>query len=113
MPDLDEAPHPSETATVAVADVEGSTPLLERLGEARFDAALAAYEQILRRLLADHGGVEETAVGDGHTCSFRSARAAVGWAVALQRSVPSEDVPFMVRIGLHTGDVERRDGRPY
>jgi DNA-binding NarL/FixJ family response regulator/class 3 adenylate cyclase len=113
MPDLDEAPHPSETATVAVADVEGSTPLLERLGEARFDAALASYERVLRGLLADHGGVEETAVGDGHTCSFRSARAAVAWAVALQRSVPSEEVPFKVRIGLHTGDVERRDGRPY
>jgi DNA-binding NarL/FixJ family response regulator/class 3 adenylate cyclase len=113
MPDRDEAPHETETATVAVADVEGSTPLLERLGEARFDAALAAYEQVLHGLLAEHGGVEEASAGDGHTCSFRSARAAIGWAVALQRSVPSAEVPFKVRIGVHTGDLERREGRPY
>jgi len=111
MPDLDEAPHEIKTATVVVADVEGSTPLLERLGEARFGAALAAYERLLRDLLAEHGGEEEASAGDGHMCAFASARAALAWAVALERAVPCADVPFKVRIGVHTGDLERRGGR--
>jgi DNA-binding NarL/FixJ family response regulator/class 3 adenylate cyclase len=103
----------TETVTVAVADVEGSTPLLERLGEARYDAALAAYERLLRDLLAEHGGEEETSAGDGHMCAFGSARAALAWAVGLERAVPCADVPFKVRIGVHTGDLERRGGRLY
>jgi DNA-binding NarL/FixJ family response regulator/class 3 adenylate cyclase len=112
MPDV-EAPREFQTGTVAVADVEGSTPLLERLGEARYHAALAAYERLLRDLLAEHGGAEETSAGDGHTCTFGSARAALAWAVALERAVPCADVPFKVRIGVHTGDLERRGGRLY
>jgi DNA-binding NarL/FixJ family response regulator/class 3 adenylate cyclase len=102
-----------ETTTVAVADVEGSTPLLERLGESRYGAALAAYEELLSALLAEHGGVQEISAGDGHICSFRSARAALAWAVALERALPSPQIPFKVRIGVHSGDLERRDGRLY
>jgi DNA-binding NarL/FixJ family response regulator/class 3 adenylate cyclase len=113
MPDGFGLSKETQTVTVAVADVEGSTPLLERLGEARFDAALAAYERLLRELLGQHGGAEETSAGDGHTCAFDSVRAALAWAVALERAVPCADVPFKVRIGVHTCDLERRDGRLY
>jgi DNA-binding NarL/FixJ family response regulator/class 3 adenylate cyclase len=113
MPDTAGPPQQTQTVTVAVADVEGSTPLLERLGEARFDAALEAYEQLLHGLLAEHGGAEETSAGDGHTCTFRSARAALTWAVALERAVPSPGVPFKIRIGIHSGDLECRSGRYY
>jgi len=113
MPDGLGLSQETETVTVAVADVEGSTPLLERLGEARYDAALAAYERLLRDLLAEHGGAEETSAGDGHMCAFGSARAALAWAVGLERAVPCADVPFKVRIGVHTGDLERRGGRLY
>ena len=113
MPDVDQAPREFQTGTVAVADVEGSTPLLERLGEARYHATLAAYEHLLRDLLVEHGGAEETSAGDGHVCAFDSARAALAWAVALERAVPCADVPFKVRIGVHTGDLERRGGRLY
>jgi DNA-binding NarL/FixJ family response regulator/class 3 adenylate cyclase len=110
MPD---APGQTETVTVAVADVEGSTPLLERLGEARYDAMLAIYERVLAALLVEHDGNQEISAGDGHTCSFHSARAAITWAVALQRAVPSEDVAFKVRVGIHCGDLECRSGRLY
>src|SRR3954447_26124415 len=113
MPEGLGLPQQTETVTVAVADVEGSTPLLERLGESRYDAALAAYEEVLRDLLAEHGGAAEVSAGDGHTCSFRSARAALAWAVALQRAVPCTNVPFRVRVGVHSGDLERRSGRLY
>jgi DNA-binding NarL/FixJ family response regulator len=113
MPDATGPSQQTQTVTVAVADVEGSTLHLERLGQARFDAALAAYEDVLRSLLREHGGAEETSAGDGHVCTFPSARAGLAWAVALERAVPSADVPFNVRIGIHSGDLERRGGRFY
>src|SRR3954463_9014390 len=113
MPDGLGLPQETETVTVAVADVEGSTPLLERLGEARYDAALAAYERLLRALLAEHGGQEETSAGDGPMCAFGKARAALAWGVGPEPAVRCAGAPFKVRIGVPTGDLERRGGRLY
>jgi len=56
-------------------------------------------------LLAEHGGTRERATDDGHLLSFRSVRAAVGCAVALQRAAATP-----LRIGVHAGELERVDG---
>jgi DNA-binding NarL/FixJ family response regulator/class 3 adenylate cyclase len=95
------------TVTVLFADVEGSTAMLERLGQARWLQALADYEALLNDLIAEHGGTLVKAIGDGHLLSFPSARAALRCAVEVQRSLPLASAPDLrVRMGMHTGEPE-------
>jgi DNA-binding NarL/FixJ family response regulator/class 3 adenylate cyclase len=98
------------TVTVVVSDIEGSTPLLERLGEVRFNAQLADYEALLGACAADHRGTLESSAGDGHLLAFASARAALRCAVAVQRALADGPLPFRVRMGIHSGELERCDG---
>jgi DNA-binding NarL/FixJ family response regulator/class 3 adenylate cyclase len=98
------------TVTVVVSDIEGSTPLMERLGEARFNAQLADYEQLLEACAADYGGTLQGRAGDGHLVAFASARAALRCAVAVQRALAAGPSPFRVRMGIHSGELERCDG---
>jgi DNA-binding NarL/FixJ family response regulator/class 3 adenylate cyclase len=103
-------PTTGSTVTVLFADVEGSTALLERLGQARWLRALADYEAVLSATLERHGGTLVKALGDGHLLSFPSARAALRCAVAIQRSLPLESAPDLrVRMGMHTGEPEIRE----
>ena len=93
------------TVTVLCADIEGSTALLERLGQARWLEVLGEYEALLRDRVGVYGGHEIRALGDGHMVAFRSARAALRCAVDLQRALPIESAPELrVRVGLHTGE---------
>lgn len=96
---------PGATVTVLFADVEGSTAMLERVGQARWLGALADYEALLNETVADHGGTLIKAIGDGHLVSFPSAREALRCAVDVQRALPLESAPDLrVRMGLHTGE---------
>lgn len=103
-------PTTGATVTVVFADVEGSTALLERLGQARWLRALAEYEAILDETLGRHGGTLVKALGDGHLMSFPAARAALRCAVEIQRALPLDSAPdFRVRMGMHTGEPEIRE----
>jgi DNA-binding NarL/FixJ family response regulator len=93
------------TVTVLFADVEGSTAMLERLGQARWLRALGDYEALLDAVVTDHGGTLVKAIGDGHLLSFPSARGALRCAVAIQRSLSLESAPDLrVRMGINTGE---------
>ena len=93
------------TVTVIFADVEGSTALLERLGQARWMKALAEYEELLGSRLVTHGGTLVKALGDGHLLAFPSANAALRCAVDVQRALPLTTAPDLrVRMGMHTGE---------
>jgi DNA-binding NarL/FixJ family response regulator len=93
------------TVTVLFADVEGSTAMLERLGQARWMRALTDYEALLNDFVAEHGGTLVKALGDGHLLSFPSARAALRCAVDVQRALPLASAPDLrVRMGMHTGE---------
>ena len=81
------------TVTVIFADVEGSTALLERLGQARWMTALAEYEELLGSRLDAHGGTLVKALGDGHLLAFPSANAALRCAVDVQRALPLTTAP--------------------
>jgi hypothetical protein len=101
---------PGATVTVLFADVEGSTAMLERLGQTRWLAALAEYEELLSARIAEHGGTLIKAIGDGHLASFPSARAALRCAVEVQRALPLESAPDLrVRMGMHTGEPAVRE----
>src|SRR5947199_8113655 len=99
---------PTGTVTLLLADVEGST----QLWETQPAAMTAAVEQLNRaasKLIAEHGGVRpvEQGEGDSFVAAFTRASDAVACALDLQRAPLA---PIKLRIGLHTGEVQFRDG---
>ena len=111
-PDISEGAQsvPGGTVTVLFADVEGSTELLERLGQARWLQGLAEYEALLSASIAKHGGTLVKALGDGHLLAFPTARAALRCAIEVQRALPLDGAPGLrVRMGMHTGEPAIRE----
>jgi predicted ATPase/class 3 adenylate cyclase len=100
---------PSGTVTLLFADVEGSTRLLNLLGE-RFPAARARMRELVREAAREHGGSEVDWAGDGAFLAFPRAKDAVAAAAQLHRSLATEPWPdeeaHRLRIGLHTGEPE-------
>jgi len=103
MPNL-----PSGTVTFLFSDIEGSTSLLKRLGDAAYADLLATHRRLMRETFAGFGGQEIDTQGDAFFYSFERARAAVAAAVAVQRAHAAEAWPagvaVRVRLGLHTGE---------
>ena len=93
--------------TFLFTDIEGSTPLLQTLGE-KYADVLAAQRRILRETLTGAGGREIDTQGDAFFYSFTRARDAVAGAVAAQRALAKhpwpDDGQVRVRMGLHTGE---------
>jgi YVTN family beta-propeller protein len=94
------------TATFLFTDIEGSTALLKRLGDA-YGHVLAEHQRLLREAFARHGGREVDTQGDAFFVAFPSARAAVAAAVDAQRVLAHHEWPdgvdVRVRMGVHTG----------
>jgi class 3 adenylate cyclase len=94
--------------TILFTDVEGSTALTERVGDAKAREVLRAHERIVREALQAHGGAEVKAMGDGFMASFSSATRALECAIAMQRAFAehseSAGEPIRVRIGLNAGE---------
>jgi predicted ATPase/class 3 adenylate cyclase len=94
------------TVTLLFTDIEGSTRLLESLGDAYADA-LADHRRLVREAVRAHGGVEIDTQGDAFFCAFARARDAVGAAAEAQRALSTTDV--RVRMGIHTGEPTRTE----
>jgi len=104
---------PSGTVTFLFTDIEGSTLLWQR-DESAMRAALSRHDELLRSAIAEYGGTVFSAMGDGVAAAFLSASSAVRAALAAQRVLEAETwptvTPVRVRMGLHTGEAELRDG---
>jgi predicted ATPase/class 3 adenylate cyclase len=104
---------PSGTVTFLFSDVEGSTRLLTRW-PGRYAEVLGEHQRLLRAAFDEHGGREVHTEGDAFFVAFARAGDAVAAAVSAQRSLASrrwpEGVDVRVRIGVHTGEAEVRDG---
>src|SRR3954465_8732652 len=105
--------RPSGTVTFLFTDIEASTRLWdEHPGAMR--AALARHDEIVRKAVDAFDGFVFSAGGDGFAAAFRRAGDGVGAAVMAQRALSGEPWPdsvvLRVRMGLHTGEVEERDG---
>jgi class 3 adenylate cyclase len=104
---------PSGTVTFLFTDIEGSTRLWQA-DEAAMRAALSRHDELLREAVAGHDGVVFSSMGDGVAAVFSSASAAVAAALDAQRLLEGEvwptATPVRVRMGLHTGEAELRDG---
>jgi class 3 adenylate cyclase len=98
---------PTGTVTLLLADVEGSTSLVQQAGAA-YATLLADARRILREATAQHGGVEVDAHGDELFCVFADAASAVAAAVAAQQRLIAHDWVdqhvVRVRMGVHTGE---------
>ena len=98
---------PSGTVTFLFSDIEGSTRLLEQLGD-RYSDVLREHRRILRERLQAANGQEIDTQGDAFFFSFTRAKDAVTGAVAAQRALAAHEWPEGVvvktRMGLHTGE---------
>jgi class 3 adenylate cyclase len=98
---------PSGTVTFLFSDIEGSTRLLEQLGE-RYADVDREHRRILRHRLGEAGGQEMDNQGDAFFFSFPRAKDAVAGAVAAQRDLAAhawpDGVDVRIRMGLHTGE---------
>ena len=74
--------------------------------------ALAAHDRILRAAIEEHDGYVFSTAGDAFSAAFSTPAEAVGAAVEAQRRLGAEAGPVAVRVrmGLHTGTAEERDG---
>jgi len=95
-------------ATILFTDVEGSTALTDRLGDAKARDLLREHERIVREALKAHGGSEVKTMGDGFMASFFSATKALDCAIAIQSAFAGRNEsaaePIRVRIGLNAGE---------
>ena len=107
---------PTGTVTFLFTDLEGSTRLWEEHPDA-MRVVLSRHDEILRNAVTAHAGHVVKSTGDGVHAVFATAYDAVTAAIAAQLALTREpwpeDVPVKVRMGLHTGEAELREGDYY
>ena len=94
---------------ILFTDMEGSTGLTQRLGDAGAQELVRTHNSIVREALRAHDGSEIKHTGDGIMASFSSASGAIECATAIQRACAEHcesnpDSPVRVRIGLNAGE---------
>ena len=99
---------PTGTVTFLFTDIEGSTALLQRLGDRRYAEVLAEHQTLLHAVFEQGNGREVDTQGDSFLVAFSRARDAVATAVAAQQALrkhlSSGGASLRVRMGLHTGE---------
>lgn len=99
---------PGGTVTFVFTDIEGSTKLLQELGDEVYGNVTTDHRRLLRESFGARGGAEIDTQGDAFFFSFPRARDAVSGAVDAQRALRDHAWPegreVRVRMGIHTGE---------
>ena len=99
---------PAGTVTFVFTDIEGSTRLLQELGDEGYGRVSGDHRRLVRETFGARGGTEIDTQGDAFFFSFPRARDAVAAAVDGQRALRDHTWPdgheLRVRMGLHTGE---------
>ena len=107
---------------ILFTDIVGHTEMMQRLGDAKGREVLREHERITRETLAQHGGAEVKAMGDGFMAWFSSAQQAVSCGVALQEGfgawnagrggaeAPLVQEGVSIRVGINAGEPIEEDG---
>src|ERR671930_1637645 len=99
------AEQPTGTVTMLFTDVDGSTRLLERLGQERYRESLELHRRLLREIFERHRGYEVDYEGDAFFVAFSCAEDAVAAAAFAQQDLAATDWPqdqeLRVRMGIH------------
>jgi class 3 adenylate cyclase len=107
------ASPPTGTVTFLFTDIEGSTKMWEQ-DSSSMQVALARHDEILRRVTEEHGGYVFKTVGDAFCCAFSTAPDALETALETQQELFAKEWGVeggvRVRMALHTGAAEERDG---
>jgi class 3 adenylate cyclase len=109
--------HPSGTLTFLFTDLEGSTHLWEQYPD-HMKAAMARHDALMRNSVEDNKGIVVKTTGDGLHAVFDSAIKGIEAALQAQQMVAAESWPadislLRIRIGLHTGESQLREGDYY
>ncbi|HXV02292.1 MAG TPA: adenylate/guanylate cyclase domain-containing protein [Gaiellaceae bacterium] len=96
-------------ATVLFTDIVGSTERASQLGDRAWRHLLDSHHAVVRRRLAQFRGEEIDTVGDGFFASFDGPGRAIECARAVVADVRA--LGLELRVGLHTGECERHDGK--
>ncbi|WP_413783602.1 BTAD domain-containing putative transcriptional regulator [Mycolicibacterium chubuense] len=101
--------------TFLLTDIEGSTAAWERDSDA-MAVALARHDEIVEQVVTSRGGrlIKTRGEGDATFSVFDRPSGAAAAAIELQEAIRLEPWaladPMRIRIALHTGEVELRDG---
>jgi class 3 adenylate cyclase len=87
-------------------DVVGSTDRLAAVGDQAWRTVLDRLDEALRRQLARFSGHEERLTGDGILATFDGPARAIRCGTAIRDA--ARQIGLDVRVGIHTGEVERR-----
>src|ERR687886_1421908 len=106
--------RPTGTITFLFTDIEGSTTRWEHQPTA-MQYALARHDALLPQAIERHGGHVFKTVGDAFYAAFATPAAALEAALTAQHALAREPWPtavdtLRVRMALHTGVAEERDG---
>jgi class 3 adenylate cyclase len=95
-------------ATVLFTDIVDATGRASRLGDRRWRELLNVHDELARRLVEEFGGQLIKTTGDGILATFDGPGRAIRCAAALRDELGG--IGVQIRAGLHTGEVELRDG---
>ncbi len=103
------------TLTILFTDLEGSTDLRVRVGDATANELIRLHDDLVRSRLETAGSMETKSLGDGFMALFSSANRAIEAATSIQRAIQEHnesnpDQQLSIRIGLNSGDVTHAGG---
>jgi class 3 adenylate cyclase/tetratricopeptide (TPR) repeat protein len=105
----------TQTATILVTDLVGSTELRVRLGEEEAERVRRMHDTLLRAAVEASGGKVVKSLGDGVLASFAGAADGLGAGRAIQGAIARHNrrhpqQALDLRIGVSAGDVTAEDG---
>jgi DNA-binding SARP family transcriptional activator len=115
IPAAQDLPTVTRTVTFLLTDIEGSTAAWEADADA-MAVALVRHDELVEQIVTSRGGrlIKTRGEGDATFSVFERASAAAAAAIELQDAIFHEpwalQDPMRIRVALHTGEVELRDG---
>ncbi len=104
----------SASRAIMFTDLQDSTGMTARLGDAKAMELLQTHDSLTRKALQEYTGREVKHLGDGIMASFASIDQSLECAIAIQRAfaaynVQNSDAPLHLRIGLSVGEPVEHD----
>ena len=115
IPVAQHLPTVTRAVTFLLTDIEGSTAAWEADADA-MAVALARHDELVEQVVTSRGGrlIKTRGEGDATFSVFDRPSAAAAAAIELQEAIRHEPwalaEPMRIRVALHTGEVELRDG---